>query len=435
MLVSSGGKFAIIDIPKGKVEMKETLDLSSMEVMLDRHAEWNQIFTECWRQMREFLYVPNMHGVDWEDMHKRYEPLVRHVNHRADLTYIIGEMIGELNVGHTYVGDGDYPKPARIKMGLLGAELSKDAKSGYFKIDRILRGQNWDKGLRSPLTEIGVDANDGDYIIAVDGKSTAKVKDIYELLVNKASKQVTLTLNSKAAKKGARDVIVVPTDDESGLYYFNWVQGNIAKVDEATDGKVGYIHVPDMGQRGLNEFVKYFYPQLQKKALVIDVRGNGGGNVSPMIIERLRREIAMITFSRNTSPGPNPSEMIYGPMVCLADEFSASDGDLFTYRFKKHKLGKVVGKRTWGGVVGIRGSLPLLDGGYLRKPEFSRYDVDGKEYIIEGVGVEPDIYVDNDPATEYAGIDQQLNKAIEVIGKELETKEKQIPPLPAYPVK
>jgi tricorn protease len=169
--------------------------------------------------------------------------------------------------------------------------------------------------------------------------------------------------------------------------------------------------------------------------LIIDVRGNGGGNVSPMLIERLRREIAMIEFARNTASQPDPYSMIYGPIVCLADEFSASDGDLFTYQFKKYKLGKVIGKRTWGGVVGIRGTLPLLDGGYLRKPEFSRYDVEGKKWIIEGYGVEPDIYVDNDPAKEYAGIDEQLNKAIEVILKELKTQEKEIPPLPPYPVK
>ena len=435
MLVSADGKYAIIDLPKAKFEMKETLDLSGMEVSLDRQAEWTQIFNESWRQMRDFLYVPNMHGVDWPQMRDRYAPLVAHVNHRADLTYVIGEMIGELNVGHTYVGGGDLPKPRRIQMGLLGAKVSKDEETGYFKIDKILAGQNWDKSLRSPLTEIGVNANEGDYIMAVDGVSTAEVENVYELLFNKAGRQVTLRLNATPTEEGSREAIVVPTDDESGLYYYNWVQGNIAKVDKATGGKVGYIHVPDMGTEGLNEFVKHFYPQIRKKALIIDVRGNGGGNVSPMIIERLRRQIAMITFSRDTAPGPNPSEMIYGPMVCLADEFSASDGDLFTYRFKKYKLGKVVGKRTWGGVVGIRGTLPLLDGGYLMRPEFSRYDVDGKEYIIEGVGVEPDIYVDNDPAKEYAGIDQQLDRAIKVILKELKTKEKTIPPLPPYPVK
>jgi len=385
--------------------------------------------------MREFFYVPNMHGVDWPAIRERSEPLVAHVNHRADLTYIIGEMVGELNAGHTYVGGGEFPKPRRIPMGLLGAELKRDSKSGFYRIEKILRGENWDKAARSPLTEIGVDAREGDYILAVDGQSTADAADIYELLVNKAGKQVTLKLNARPARKGARDVVVVPTDSEEDLYYYDWVQTNIEKVNEATDGKVGYIHVPDMGRRGLNEFVKYFYPQIRKKGLIIDVRGNGGGNVSPMLIERLRREAVMIDFARNAAPAPDPEEMIYGPMVCLADEFSASDGDLFTYRFKQHKLGKVIGKRTWGGVVGIRGSLPLLDGGYLNKPEFSRYDLEGRKWIIEGHGVEPDIYVDNDPAAEYAGIDQQLNKAIEVINEELQTQEKEIPPLPPYPVK
>ena len=436
MIVASRRKYAIIDAPKGgSVDMKDTLDLSGMEVFLDKRAEWTQIFNECWRQMREFFYVPNMHGVDWRAMQQRYAPLVAHVNHRADLTYIIGELIGELNAGHTYVGGGEQPRPQRIDMGLLGAEVEYDADTGYYRIARILRGQNWDRSRRSPLTEIGVDANEGDYILALDGHSTADVENLYELLINKAGKQVTLTLNDKPKNKGSREVTVIPTDSEEQLYYHGWVQGNIRKVTEATEGKVGYIHVPDMGRDGLNEFMKHFYPQIRKKALIIDVRGNGGGNVSPMLIERLRREIVMIDFARNTAPSTDPGAMLYGPMVCLADEFSASDGDLFTYRFKKHGLGKVVGKRTWGGVVGIRGSLPLLDGGSLNKPEFSRYDVEGAEWIIEGKGVEPDIYVDNDPAQEYAGVDQQLNKAIEVILQELETQEKDVPGLPPYPVK
>ena len=435
MLVASGRKYAILDLPKGKIEMKDTLDLSGMEVNLDKRAEWRQIFNECWRQMRDFFHVPNMHGVDWQAMRVRYEPLVSYVNHRADLTYIIGEMIGELNAGHTYVGGGESPKPSRIPTGLLGAELTRDAQSGYYKIAKVLRGENWEKGTRSPLTEIGVNANEGDYILALDGRSTAEVKNVYELLVNKAGKQVSLKLNSKPELEGSRETIVVPTDSEENLYYYGWVQRNIEKVTKATGGKVGYIHVPDMGAPGLNEFVKHFYPQIRKKALIIDVRGNGGGNVSPMLIERLRREAAMIDFARNTVPAPDPEEMIYGPMVCLADEFSASDGDLFTYRFKQYKLGKVIGKRTWGGVIGIRGTLPLLDGSYMNKPEFSRYDVEGKNWIIEGQGVEPDIVVDNDPAQEYVGIDQQLDKAIEVILEELKTKEKTVPPLPPYPVK
>jgi tricorn protease len=229
--------------------------------------------------------------------------------------------------------------------------------------------------------------------------------------------------------------VVIPTDDERELYYHKWVQGNIEKVSQATGGKVGYVHIPDMGVGGLNQFVKYYYPQVRKDGLVVDVRGNGGGNVSPQIIERLRREIAMITISRNTSYGPNPDGAIIGPKVMLLDEFSASDGDIVAYRFKKHKIGPVIGKRSWGGVVGIRGTLPLLDGGFLNRPEFSRYDVEGKEWIMEGKGVEPDIYVDNDPAKEFAGEDEQLNKAIEVIKDLMAKNPPQLAPPPPYPDK
>jgi tricorn protease len=317
---------------------------------------------------------------------------------------------------------------------LLGAQIVKD-KSGYFQIKKMLRGQNWSNTNRSPLTEIGVNANEGDFILAVNGQSTKDMPNIYEALINTVGKQVKLKLNATASETGSREVTVMPIADEANLYYFNWVEDNIKKVNEATNGKVGYLHIPDMGVGGLNEFVKYFYPQLQKKALIVDVRGNGGGNVSPMIIERLQREAAMIDIARNGIPNVDPGGMVWGPKVCLINEFSASDGDIFPYRFKQHKLGKLIGKRTWGGVVGIRGSLPLLDGGFLNKPEFSRYDLEGKEWIMEGVGVEPDIFVDNDPAKEFAGIDEQLNKAIEVILDELKTQEQTIPAAPKLPVK
>jgi tricorn protease len=278
-----------------------------------------------------------------------------------------------------------------------------------------------------------VGANEGDYIIAVNDKPTNEMSNIYQALVNTAGKQVVLKLNSEPREKGSREATVVPTADEAKLYYYQWVQNNIKKVNDATGGKVGYVHVPDMQTPGLDEFAKYYYPQLRKKGLIIDVRGNGGGNVSPQLIERLRREIAMIAISRDTAPRPEPGGLLDGPMVCLINEFSASDGDIFPYRFRKYKLGKLVGKRTWGGVVGIRNTLPLLDGGSLNKPEFSRYDLEGKNWIIEGHGVEPDIVVDNDPAREYAGTDDQLNKAIEIILAELKTKEKKIPAPPPYP--
>ncbi len=434
MMISKDRNYYVTDIPKAKLDLGTAVDLSNMKVYVDRKAEWTQIYNESWRQMRDFFWDSTMRGVDWTAMKKKYEVLLPYVNCRYDLTYIIGELIGELSTGHTYTGGGDLSKPTRIQMGLLGAELARDA-SGYYQIKKILKGENWDAGTRSPLMDIGVNANEGDFIVAVNGVTTKGMNDIYESLVNTAGKQVELSLNSKAEAAGARRVLVVPVGSEASLYYYNWVTDNTKKVNDATNGDVGYIHIPNMGVEGLNEFVKHFYPQLNKKALIIDDRGNGGGNVSPMIIERLSREIAMVGISRNNVPQPNPFDMQLGPKVVLIDQYSASDGDIFPYRFKKYKMGKVIGHRTWGGVVGIRGTLPFVDGGFLNKPEFSRYDTEGKEWIMEGYGVDPDIFVDEDPYLEYTGVDQQLNKAIEEIKSELKTNKQELPPPPPYPKK
>jgi tricorn protease len=435
MLLGQSGTYAIIDLPTAKIDVKDKLDLSDLKVTLDRKAEWGQIFQESWRQMRDFVYDPGLHGVDWPAMRAKYAALIPFVNHRADLTYVIGEMIAELNLGHCYVGGGDLPTVERIPVGLLGAKVERDAPTGAYRITEILKGQNWDKKLRSPLTDIGVQVKEGEYILAVNGTPTREMTDIYASLVNSAGKQVTLTVSSTPKSDGARDVVVVPISSELPLYYHTWVQNNIDRVSKATDGKVGYIHIPDMGVPGLNEFAKYYYPQLRKEALIVDVRGNGGGNVSPMIIERLRREIAMITIARNAAIAPDPGGMVVGPKVMLIDEFAASDGDIVAFRFKKYKLGPVIGKRTWGGVVGIRGTMPFLDGGFLNRPEFSRYDIEGKEWIMEGVGVEPDIVVDNDPVHEFEGIDDQLNKAIEVVKEEMKKHPVNLPPPPPSPNK
>jgi tricorn protease len=434
MLVFKDGAYGIVDLPKAPLKIEAKLDLSGMEADLDLRAEWGQIYEECWRQMKQFFYAPNMHGVDWEALRLRYKPLAEAVNHRADLTYVIGELIGELSAGHTYVGGGDMPSPKKVKVGMLGARFERDARTGALRIVRILKGQNWNRGLRSPLTEIGVDVREGEYIVAVDGRPVDAAADLGRLLHNKAGRQVTLRVAPGPDGKAGRDVVVVPVETENALVYNDWVEGNIAKVDKATGGQVGYIHIPNMGVDGLNEFVRRFYPQLRKKALIIDVRGNGGGNVSPMIIDRLVREMVMVDMARNQAPAPDPGAAFIGPKVCLCDEFSASDGDLFPYRFKTLKLGPLIGKRTWGGVVGIRGTLPLLDGGTLNKPEFAPYSPEGK-WIIEGVGVEPDIVVENDPAREFAGIDDQLNKGIEVALEELKTKGRVVPPIPPYPIK
>ncbi len=428
MLINSMGKYTVTDLPKAAVKIDEAVDLSGMKIWVDPKAEWQQIYDESWRQMKYFFYDPGMHGVNWDKMHEKYNLLLPHVNSRYDLSYVIGEMIGELNVGHAYVNDGDLIKPERIATGLLGAELSHH-KSGFYQIDKILKGQNWNKNIRSPLMEPGLGIKEGDFIIAVNGQTTKEMNDIYASLVGKSGTTVEISVNSLPTESGARKVLIQPIANESELYYYNWVHDNIDKVNKATNGEVGYIHIPDMGPGGLNQFVRYYYPQLRKKALIIDDRGNGGGNVSPMIIERLRRELSMMAAGRNSVSYSKPDGMMAGPLVCLINRYSASDGDLFPYQFRKHNLGPLIGTRTWGGVVGIRGSLPFIDGGSLMKPEFAHYSADGKEWIIEGTGVEPDIEIWNDPALEFSGVDQQLNKAIEVILELLKDY-----PDPQYPI-
>jgi len=437
VLVRSGHDYSIVDTPTGKLELKpETkLDLSGLEMRLDHQAEWMQVFDESWRQMRDFFYAPNMHGVDWPAMRKKYGALAATVTTRNDLTYLIGEMIGELHIGHSYVGTGDRPDTPKIKTGLLGAQVSRDPASRAYRIDRILPGENWQTKTHSPLTELGVNVSAGDYILAVNGRPVSEMSNLYSAFIGTVGKQVVLRVNGKPVDEGARDVTIVPIGDEAPLYYEEFVQRNIDYVAKKTDGKVGYLHIPDMGPEGLNEFVRRYYPQLTRQALIIDVRGNGGGNVSPMIIERLRRELAMVNVRRNGPPTANPGGMLLGPKVTLMNEYSASDGDLFPYRFREHGLGKLIGKRSWGGVVGISGSLPFTDGGSLNKPEFAPYAKDGKSWIIEGHGVDPDIVVDNDPTREFKGEDQQLDKAIEVVVEELKTQGQTLPPPPAWPDK
>src|SRR5438046_1262391 len=426
--------YASIDLPKDKIETKDhEHKIAGLDMQLDHHAEWNQIYFECWRHMRDFFFSPTMNGVDWKAMRDKYAALVPFVNHRNDLTYLLGELIAELNSGHTYVAGGERPDTPRVKLGLLGAELSRDPATRAYKIDRILPGENWDKHTRSPLTAVGVNVKAGEYILAVNGTPVSSLPNLYQALIGTADKQVILRVNSKPSDAGARDVTVVPTANEGPLYYLDWVQKNIDYVTKKTNGEVGYLHIPDMGRPGLNEFTKLYFPQIRKRALIVDVRGNGGGFVSPLVVERLRRAFLMVGIARNGMPQPDPGHAFMGPMVTLINEFSASDGDIFPFRFKTLGLGKLIGKRTWGGVVGIRNSLPLTDGGNFFKPEFGLYSKDGKEWIIEGHGVDPDIVVDNDPAKEFGGEDQQLDRAIQEIQQEMKTKGYQLPSPPPYP--
>ncbi len=429
-LFSKAGKYYVANVPAGKADLNKAIDLSNMKITVDYTQEWAQIFDEAWRAFRDGFYLENMHGVDWKAMKAKYEVLLPYVKTRLDLNYVIGEMIGELNCGHAYVNPGETDYPERVDMGLLGAEISRD-KSGFFRLEKILPGASWSKKLRSPLTEPGIEAKEGEFIVAIDGVPTNSVKDMFSLLVGKANVPTELALNSKPQLAGARKIVISPLAEEYSLYHYNWIQENIKKVDKATNGRVGYIYIPDMGVEGLNEFSRYFYPQLDKEGLIIDDRANGGGNVSPMILERLAREPYRLTMRRGSSQiSTVPDATQVGPKVCLINKYSASDGDLFPWGFRALGLGKLIGTRTWGGIVGISGPLPYMDGTDIRVPFFTSYDPKTGEWIIENHGVDPDILVDNDPIKEWNGEDQQLNRAIEEVMKDLKNR-KPLAPIPA----
>lgn len=421
-LFSKAAQLYVTDIPAAKTDLKDPVNLSNIQIPVDYPQEWAQIFDEAWRAYRDGFYVENMHGVDWKAMKAKYAVLLPYVKTRIDLNYVIGEMIGELNVGHAYVNPGELERPKRIPTGLLGAEISRD-KSGFFRLEKILPGTSWSQSLRSPLTEPGIEAREGEFIVSIDGVATNTVKDMYSLLVGKANVPTELMLNSKPQLAGARKIVISPLEEEYSLYHYNWIQENIRKVDKATNGRVGYIYIPDMGVEGLNEFSRYFYPQLDKEGLIIDDRANGGGNVSPMILERLAREPYRLTMRRgSTIIGTVPDAVQVGPKVCLINKYSASDGDLFPWGFRALGLGKLIGTRTWGGIVGISGPLPYMDGTDIRVPFFTSFDAKTGEWIIENYGVKPDIEIDNDPIKEWNGEDQQLNRAIEEVMKELQNR-------------
>jgi len=433
ILVSSEGAYALYDVPNAK-DSKKTVSTSGLMVDRIPREEWRTAFDEVWRRYRDFFYAENMHGYDWEALRKQYAPLVEQVGHRSDLNYVLGEMVAELSVGHAYIDGGDWQKPARAPVGLLGARLDWDAKAGVYRIGKIWKGQNEEPRYRSPLTEIGVDVKEGDVLLAIDGEELSADRDPFSLLVNKTN-PVTLTLRGRDGAKAERTVKVNPIRDESALIYLDWTERNRAYVDKATGGRVGYMHIPNMGADGAREFVKWFYPQATKAAMVVDDRANGGGNISSWVIERLRRKVLGTEYARTSEDATTyPDKLIRGPMVCLISETSASDGDIFPYMFRESGLGPLIGKRTWGGVVGISGLGPLIDGGGCSVPQFDNLSKDGK-HVMEGVGVSPDIEVENDPASEIAGKDKQLDRAIEEIQKELAKDPHDLPKRPADPVK
>jgi tricorn protease len=436
VLVRQSGAYNLYDAnPKG-ASSKKTVATAGLQADIVPKEEWTQIFDEVWRRFRDFFYVSNMNGYDWKALKDRYRPLLRYVGHRSDLDYVLSEMIAELSNSHTYISGGDYEIPDRPDVALPGARFELDRASGRYRIAAIYRGDNAEATYRAPLSAIGVDARVGDYLLAIDGADVKAPENPYRLLRYKADRPVTLTLNSRPSSDGARTVSYQPVTSEAKLLYLDWVTANRQKVDSMTQGRVGYLHLPDMGAEGISEFIKWYYPQIRKEGLIIDVRGNGGGNVSSMVIERLSRQLLATGFSRNseyTSTYPR-GPVFYGSLVSLLNETSASDGDIFPAMFKQAGLGPLIGKRSWGGVIGITSHGPLIDGGTVNVPEFGFASTDGR-WIIEGHGVDPDIEVENDPRSVIAGRDPQLERGVQEVLKLMQQHPRQLPKRPAPPDK
>ncbi len=436
MLIRQNGDFLLYEAsPDGKDSVKK---VSTSGMMADRvpAEEWEQIFDEVWRRFRDFFYAENMHGYDWPALREQYRPLLEHVGHRSDLNYVLSEMIAELNVSHAYVAGGDFEIPPRPRAGLLGARFELDEASNRYRIARIFVGQNEEDTYRSPLTEVGVGVDEGDYLLEINGEALTGEDNPFRLLRHAGPGPVELLVAEEASGTDARSVLANPIASEDALIYLALTERRRRLVDEMTDGRVGYIHLPDMGSNGIREWVKWFYGQIRKKGLVIDVRSNGGGNVSPMILQRLQRQVMGYDFERNMDiPNTTPGTAFHGHLVCVLDEDTASDGDQFAWGFREAGLGPLVGKRSWGGVVGIYpGRTALIDGGRTMVPEAGSAGADG-EWVIEGHGVDPDIVVENDPAEVLKGRDPQLEKAVELLLEKLEKDPRTIPERPEPPIK
>jgi tricorn protease len=420
--------------PDGK-STRKAVPLGDLATDVDPRQEWRQIFHEVWRRYRDFFYVSNMHGYDWEALRDQYAPLLDHVAHRSDLNYVIGEMVAELNVGHAYIAGGDWVAPERPNVALPGARFQWDAEAQRYRIARIFSGHNEEPIYRSPLTEIGVDVRVGDYLLEIDGRELKADDNPYRLLRHKANQSVTWTVNAQPTLEEARRITYQPVTSEENLIYLDWVSANRRKVDEMTDGRVGYLHLPNMGAEGIREFIKWFYGQIRKDALVIDVRSNGGGNVSQMLLDRLTRPWLATGFARTSdTPTTYPRTVFIGPMVCLLDQTSASDGDIFPAMFRQAGLGPLIGKRSWGGVIGITNRGTLIDGGTVNVPEFGFASTDGR-WIIEGYGVDPDIEVENDPKSLVEGRDPQLERGIKEVVDRLTREPRRLPDRPPAPIK
>ena len=420
-IVDTGGN---ADVGKGK------LDLDELKVYVEPEKEWKQMFDEVWRIERDFFYVENLHGADWEVIRDKYEPFLAHVGHREDLNYLFAEMMSELVIGHNYVGGGDFPDFDPINVGLLGADY--EVQNGFYRFSKIYSGLNWNPSFRAPLTEPGIKVAEGDYVLAVNGVPAPATINIYSLFQNTVDKQTTLKVNSRPSEEGAWTITVVPISSEVNLRNMAWVEGNRKKVDELTDGRIAYVYMPNTGGGGYTFFNRYYFSQLDKEGVIIDERYNGGGSAADYVIDLLDRDVMNYWATREGKTLSTPGNAIFGPKAMIINEYAASGGDLMPFLFREKKLGKLIGKRTLGILVGIYGYPTLMDGGFVTAPRLGIFDKNG-EWIIENEGVAPDIEVEQTPKAVINGGDPQLERAIEEVMQALEANPHTQTPRPKDP--
>ncbi len=414
--ISSGGKIAVVDISSGQ-KLDKAADLSNMVVTVDPKNEWKQIFKETWRLERDYFYDPDMHGLDWDAVGQQYETLVDQSVTRWDVNFVLGELIGELNASHTYRGGGDTESTSNLNVGYLGVDW--EVANGAYRIRRIVRGAPWDAEVRSPIDVPGVNINVGDYVLEVNGQPLSVQNEPYFGFQGLAGKTIELTVNSSPSKTGSRKVLVETLRSENRLRHLEWIENNRKKVEEGTNGRVGYIYVRSTGIDGQNELMRQFAGQFHKDGLIIDERFNSGGQIPDRFIEMLNREALAYWAVRDGETWQWPPSANFGPKAMLINGWSGSGGDAFPDYFKKSGLGPLIGTRTWGGLIGISGAPGLIDGGGVTVPSFRMYDPDG-EWFKEGYGVDPDIEVKENPGELSQGADAQLLRAIDWINEQLE---------------
>jgi len=407
-----------------------TLKTENIQIKVDPRKEWRQMYNEAWRIQRDFFYDPNLHGLDLEATIKKYAPYVNSVSSRQDLNYLFADMMGEVTVGHLGVYGGDQPRADRISTGLLGADYS--IENGRYRFARIYNGENWNPQFQAPLTQPGVNVKEGEYLIAVDGQEVGSADNIYKFFEGKSGKQVVLTVGTELKLENTREVAVVPVSNEVGLRNFAWIEGNRRYVDKVTNGKVAYVYMPDTFFGGYTYFNRYFFAQVGREAVIVDERYNAGGMLATDIIERLQRKMMSLVATRDGVDEVQPQGAIFGPKVMLINEFAGSGGDAMPWYFKRAKVGPLVGKRTWGGLVGRAGAPQLMDGGMVTAPSSGVWSPDG-HWIAENIGVFPDVEIELDPAIIRQGKDPQLEKAIAIVMEELIKNPVRKPKRPAYP--